>query len=307
MTAAVEPLALDAVGTTLRSRTLNALAATPRLLVALDFDGVLAELVDDPLDSRPLPGAHRALARLAELDDTYTAYITGRDLAGLRRVADPHPAALLIGSHGAQTDLSGLGEPADAPTSGTGGTTASGAGGPKGSGELPQDREAGLLAQLDEVQDELVGMRLRAGLSADWRVEVKPLSRVFHTRGVDPAQTRWLHTGLSERLDGLPLRRVPGHDIVEYAVRHSTKGGGLDRVIAATGATGALYAGDDVTDEDAFAHLSRAVAGPDLPVRLGVSIKVGPGPSAAGHRLADPPAVAGFLGDLARLRAQRVR
>jgi trehalose 6-phosphate phosphatase len=38
-------------------RALDAVAATPRLLVASDFDGTLSPLVDRPADARPLPQA----------------------------------------------------------------------------------------------------------------------------------------------------------------------------------------------------------------------------------------------------------
>ena len=44
---------------------LDQLAGVGRLLVALDFDGVLAPLVDDPSASRPLPASADAVRRLA--------------------------------------------------------------------------------------------------------------------------------------------------------------------------------------------------------------------------------------------------
>jgi len=53
-----------------------------------------------------------------------------------------------------------------------------------------------------------------------------------------------------------------------------------------------LYAGDDVTDEDAFASLG--------PGDLG--LKSGPGETVAPYRVADPAAVAAALDELARLR-----
>jgi trehalose-phosphatase len=58
-----------------------------------------------------------------------------------------------------------------------------------------------------------------------------------------------------------------------------------------------LYAGDDVTDERAFAALDDAAGD--------VTVKVGAGETAARHRVAGPPDVAVLLDRLARLRSQR--
>ena len=46
------------------------LARASTLLVALDFDGVLAPIVQDPATSRPLPGSATAVRALVELADT---------------------------------------------------------------------------------------------------------------------------------------------------------------------------------------------------------------------------------------------
>ena len=56
---------------------------------------------------------------------------------------------------------------------------------------------------------------------------------------------------------------------------------------------GVLYAGDDVTDERAFAILDDDAGD--------VTIKVGEGPTIARHRLADPEAIAAMLTILASL------
>src|SRR2546422_4127615 len=64
-------------------------AATEHLLVAMDFDGTMAPLVDHAADSRALPRSAAAFAGLAELPRTTTALISGRALASLRAVAIP--------------------------------------------------------------------------------------------------------------------------------------------------------------------------------------------------------------------------
>ncbi len=57
-----------------------------------------------------------------------------------------------------------------------------------------------------------------------------------------------------------------------------------------------LYAGDDVTDERAFAVLDDAAGD--------VTVKVGPGPTHARHRVADPEQFAAVLERLAALLDQ---
>ena len=44
-----------------------------------------------------------------------------------------------------------------------------------------------------------------------------------------------------------------GKDMLEFSVRAPTKGDGIEHLREYTAATAVLYAGDDVTDEDAFA------------------------------------------------------
>ena len=86
-----------------------------------------------------------------------------------------------------------------------------------------------------------------------------------------------------------------GKDIVEFAVRHVTKGDALDRLRELRGADAVLFAGDDVTDEDAFRVLREGDVG----------VKVGEGDTLAGHRVSDPAALTDVLKQLARLRATR--
>ena len=57
--------------------------SAPTVLVASDFDGVLAPLVMDPTASRPLPGTIESLRGLAALSATYAAVVSGRLVARL--------------------------------------------------------------------------------------------------------------------------------------------------------------------------------------------------------------------------------
>jgi len=89
-----------------------------------------------------------------------------------------------------------------------------------------------------------------------------------------------------------------GKEVVELSVSDATKGAALRRLRALTGTApgpgGVLYAGDDVTDETAFAVLDDDAGD--------VTVKVGPGETGARHRVPDPQAVARLLQELAALR-----
>ena len=84
---------------------IHALAAAPHLLIACDYDGTIAPLVDDPMTALPLRETSVALRGLAALAQTDVAVISGRslrDLAALSRL----PAEIhLVGSHGSEFDI----------------------------------------------------------------------------------------------------------------------------------------------------------------------------------------------------------
>src|SRR5690606_3896288 len=82
----------------------EALARVPRLLVALDFDGVLAPIVPVPSDARPLPESAAAIDELASLPDTTVALLSGRGRADLAAVSGFGDPVRLIGSHGSELD-----------------------------------------------------------------------------------------------------------------------------------------------------------------------------------------------------------
>ncbi|GAA2568769.1 trehalose-phosphatase [Microbacterium binotii] len=251
---------------------LDSLALTPRLLVALDFDGTLSPLVDEPMSARMIPAARRALDALTALPATDVALVSGRSLADLRVISEHTDDSLfhLAGSHGAETWHPGARTGQDDP-------------------DDPADRE--LLAELvAEVE------RIVAPVDGAW-VEPKAFGLGLHTRLARPdaAQEaqREVDALLAERAPN--WRRRTGRDILEFAFRHE----GKDQAVAALrerlGATGVLFAGDDVTDEDAL----RALGDDDL------GVHVGAGDSAASVSVEDPAALAALLHRLAQLRAAR--
>ena len=240
-------------------------AGGPGILVAVDFDGVLAPLRDDPAESRPLPEAAQALRRLARASGTHLAVVSGRALADLAWVADPPPGTHLVGSHGAER-----GRWTD---------------GKLGRSELALGpREAALLDELTAGLQALV-----AGTTG--RAERKPTSVVLHTRTATADDAaRLVPAALSlGRRPGVDL--LQGKDVVELSVLAVTKGDALVALRAELGVGAVLYAGDDVTDERAFAALRPG----DL------TVKVGAGPTLARWRVDGPAEVAALLSRLADL------
>ncbi|MFF3039219.1 trehalose-phosphatase, partial [Arthrobacter citreus] len=236
---------------------LATLAATDSLLVAVDFDGTLAPLVERAEDARPLPAAAAALRSLASAPGTSTALISGRALDSLRAVAEPEPETLLVGSHGAETWTG----PNAAPLELT----------PEQADLLVRARAA--VAEVAQAWD---GCRL----------EDKPAGVVLHTRSasdddaaaaVDAARARL------GKLDGVQV--TDGKRVLEASVVHANKGEGIVALRELTGATGVLFAGDDVTDEKGFAVLESGDVG----------IKVGPGETAAQFRVESPAEFAAVL------------
>src|SRR3981189_2244921 len=81
------------------------IARTPQLLVACDYDGTLAPIVDDPTHAAPLPEAVAAIRRLAALPRTPVAVVSGRALRDLAALSRLPSEVHLVGSHGSEFDV----------------------------------------------------------------------------------------------------------------------------------------------------------------------------------------------------------
>ncbi|MBF4462699.1 MULTISPECIES: trehalose-phosphatase [unclassified Rathayibacter] len=249
-----------------RLRTaLRELAATDRLLVALDFDGTLAPEVDDPARARALPEARDAVLRLLALPATRVALVSGRALGSLEEVAQLPDEALLVGSHGIEIRL----DPSEDAV------------------QLDDDE----LVRVGVLEDVLKG--IARGIDNVW-IEDKPAGFALHTRLATERHSRVAHVvALSEaraEVQGVTIRE--GKNVLEFSVRSTTKGEAVQHLRRYTGATAVLYAGDDVTDEDAFAVLGEGDVG----------IKSGEGTTTAAYRVRGPQQVAHALRLLAELR-----
>ncbi len=77
-----------------------------RTLIAVDFDGTLAEIVDDPAAARPIAGAGEVLDRLGrQLGEV--AVVSGRPLEFLLRRLGDHPTLTLVGLYGLESRRGG--------------------------------------------------------------------------------------------------------------------------------------------------------------------------------------------------------
>ncbi|WP_281417632.1 trehalose-phosphatase [Kineosporia corallincola] len=246
---------------------LEGFAMHPSLLVAMDFDGVLSPIVADPDAARPLPQALQHLNELAKMPGVRVALVSGRTLDDLVRVATPPARALLVGSHGAEF-RDPLGD--SVATS-------------------PLDpAQAGLLAKAT-AEMEAISAR-----HPGTHVETKPTGVVLHTRRAErPVAAKATQEALDGPASWPGVHLTHGKEVVELSVVSVTKGTALRRLRSITGADAVLYAGDDVTDERAFAVL-RAEAGD-------VSVRVGSGETQAHHRLGGPDEIATMLGLLVDL------
>jgi trehalose 6-phosphate phosphatase len=208
---------------------LQALADRRPLLVASDYDGVLARLRDEPSAAVPEPGVAEVLARLAAVDGVTVALVSGRGVADLRTTSGLTGPYRWVGSHGAEFD------------------------GPL-TGELAARRDE-LAARLEPVVARTPGALL----------EVKPASVAVHVRPVrDRAAAAALLDDARAMADS-SLTLKPGKDVLELAVTDADKGSAVLRLGAELGVQATLYLGDDVTDEDAF----RALGDSDVTVKVG--------------------------------------
>ena len=229
-------------------------ACTRPMLVGLDVDGVLAPIVAHADDATLLDGMADAVSTVAALDGVHVVVVSGRSLAGLAQF-DFGDDVHVIGSHGMET----LDEPMAPLTA----------------------EEQHRLTLLDGAAS---AAAFQAGEGA-W-VERKPASVVLHVRQADDAAGRVALAEVAERVEAVDgATTKAGSGVLEAFARHADKGTALVGLAARLGAATTVFVGDDVTDEDAFAHL-----GPG-----DIAIKVGDADTIAPHRLADPPAVLSWL------------
>lgn len=248
-----------------------------RLLAATDFDGTLAEIVEQPGDAAIRDDARDSLLRLADAPGTDVAVVSGRALEDLRQqVALDRSAA----------------------TAGDGETVAYA--GNHGLEIVAGDRRRvhpAAQAAREELDAALEAVAAVADDVEGTRAEDKRLSATVHYRQVEgPAAVARIEDVVRDAAasrDALEVHGAKQALELRPAVDWG-KGRAVEWLLdeLADGDATALYVGDDETDEDAF----RAI-GDD-----GVTIRVGDAETAAQWRLSDPAAVAEFFDWLADVR-----
>ncbi|WP_199552382.1 trehalose-phosphatase [Streptomyces sp. N35] len=215
---------------------LAALLARPgQAVIALDFDGTLAEIVPDPEQARAHPDAVPALAALAPKVAS-VAVVTGRPagvavryggFAGVRGLEH----LVVLGHYGA--------ERWDAVS---------------GTVHAP-DPHPGVAA----VRAELPGFLDALGVWHGTWIEEKGRAVAVHTRrAADPAAAfEALRTPLAHLAARHGLIVEPGRLVLELRPPGMDKGVALAAYVRSVGATSVLYAGDDLGDLPAFAAVEK--------------------------------------------------
>jgi trehalose 6-phosphate phosphatase len=263
------------------------LVARRPLLLVSDFDGTLSRIVLDPWGAAIVPGARRALRRLASVPGVHVALLSGRtvlDVASRARIG----GATYVGNHGMER----------------GGLERGG-------------RAEGMSVQVVPVapRHHAVAARLAAEVPQlvpePWLVvEQKPGAVAFHFRAAPDVDSAAIT--VRRAVDGLDpsaeLVRFPGRRVLELRPPGApAKGEAFRSLIEEHRPAVALMLGDDVSDVPAFAVLREARAAGRLD---GLAIAVQARDevpelvtNATDLALASPAEAAGFLAGLVRLVA----
>jgi trehalose 6-phosphate phosphatase len=206
---------------------LAALTSQPRRsLVAVDFDGTLAPIVDDPAAARATPAARAALARLAGLAGT-VAIITGRPAADAARFAGVAGVRdmIVLGHYGMQRWERGqLSSPEPPPG-------------------------------LSVARAQLAAVLAAAGSGDGTFVEDKGDALAVHTRRTARPQAELdrIRRPLAELAERTGLALEPGRLVLELRPPGADKGGAIRDLAAERAPSAILFCGDDLGDRPAFA------------------------------------------------------
>ncbi|MEP7334027.1 MAG: trehalose-phosphatase, partial [Terracoccus sp.] len=202
----------------------------------------LAPIVPDPADSRPAPGAIKALSALSHAG-AHVVIITGRDAATVVRLGglDAVPGLHVAGLYGLETWHDGYLVRPDEPES------------------------------IRSLREQLPAVVREHGMPGV-RIEDKGLSLVVHTRrSTDPrGALAMLRPPVAQLAQELGLEAKDGRNVIELRLAGLDKGGVLRGVIREVEPAAMLYAGDDLGDLPAFAVVAQARAAGRAGWRVGV-------------------------------------
>ena len=197
------------------------------VLLALDFDGTLAPIVDDPANAHVHPDSLTALERLGDRLGG-VAIVTGRPVEKVLELGSfrgRHGLARLAvrGQYGAER-WSAVDDVVTTP-------------------DAPE-----VIAQL--VAD-LPAWLAERGLDGA-RLEDKTLAVGVHTRGGAPDLFERVRGPLTELAHGLGLTVEPGRQVIELRAVATDKGVALRDLVDRLGSEVVVYAGDDLGDVPAY-------------------------------------------------------
>jgi trehalose-phosphatase len=235
------------------------------LLLLLDFDGTLCELAPEPQLVRLPANVAEALRALATAELVTLGFISGRRAADLRRHLPPLSGVYVAGCHGLEIEAPG--------------------------GEVVCAAHAAGAAAAQEVAA-AIAPELPAWPGTF--VEDKQLSVALHVRNASPSDGARAAARLRELAAGAVadgrLRILDGAAVTELLpAADANKGRALDRirqhVMARVGPVFTVFAGDDVTDEDAFRALGHSGLGIAVGARVvGAECRLD-GPASTGRLL----------------------
>ncbi|MCD9155209.1 trehalose-phosphatase [Aeromicrobium duanguangcaii] len=246
-----------------------------QMLLALDFDGTLAPIVEDPESAYIHPTSLAALRRLGPVLGAIVI-ITGRPVDQVRRLGrfEEGPGLehlVVFGQYGAERWDAATGQ-VRRPTR------------PQGVSDLAECLPAWL--------EEHGASRIR--------VEDKGLAIALHTRGVAPGLLDELRPQIEALAEEVGLHVEPGRQVMELRASGSDKGQALRHAIEPTQPHVVMYAGDDLGDLPAFEEgLALRADGVDVTLVCSASAEQDALVPLADVVLDGPDAVATWLSELA--------
>ncbi|WP_170314600.1 trehalose-phosphatase [Aquibium carbonis] len=224
-----------------------------------DFDGTLAEIVEDPRAVRIAPEVLEALSRLHRMSGGAVAVVSGREIDALDAFLSPLRLPL-GGAHGSER-------------------------------RDPQGRRHQVEADRQSIERVVEQLNRFAASHEGLLVEAKRTSVALHYRR-RPELERACRELARAVADTSGLSLLEGKMVAELKLSGRTKGDLVADFMAEAPFRGRrpVFFGDDVTDEDAFGALPRWD---------GVSVKIGGGPTIATHRMPDPAALHAWLRGMA--------
>jgi len=238
-------------------------------VVCCDFDGTIADIVDDPQMAQARPEALSALVSLATRFQS-VAVISGRPVSFLQTTLGNEVASVVhvFGRYGAE--------------------------------RLTSDGAVSALGVTPEIRRQFATIAEEARRVAPGvRVEDKQGSLALHWREAPGVSERLLELSVSEAAAGLEVR--PGRQMVDLVVRGAPTKGTTLATLLSGGARRGCFLGDDVGDLEAFDALDAFEASGGTAVR--VAVASAEMPAALGERadlvLEDSGEAAEFLSELA--------